>query len=85
MTEKNPYAAPLTGPIKRIPDDVAGTLRHRVFRNRRWFFFSPRQMLKHVRLEVERFVDAEVGVENVLTISETPYPVEIVVWYRAAH
>ena len=79
MTD-NPYSASLTGPPKRLPDDVPGRLRHRSFRNRQFFAFSHWQIMKRLRSEVEEFVDNQIGVENVVSVSE--YLGEIVVWYR---
>ena len=79
----NPYSAPLTGPPKRLPESVAGLLRHRTFRNQRWFAFSHRRMMERLRAEAADFVDTRVGVENVVSVAESFG--EVVVWYRTTN
>jgi hypothetical protein len=64
-------------------------INHKTFSKRQLINLVGERAIMHLeemRLEVERFIEEEIGEENVLSFSETSdaYASTVTVWYRAS-
>ena len=79
----NPYQSPNTDPPEHRPDDIPGYLRHRVFRRRKFWTWSAKTLMREIRDDAEAFVNAHVGVDNVVAINQAVgFDYSVTVWYR---
>ena len=86
----NPYAAP-GGEVDEPGQSANGIrIRHKQFLGKT-FYFSPKatsldELREKVRQQAEDFINMEIGVDNVISVSEHAMslgPFTVVVWYRS--